>query len=70
MSSAVCSSSMYSLICMKMSYFLFVRAWAMPVLGVPKKSIPKIKVFYKKSWSGIKSKPYCLNYLEGLDLIL
>ena len=40
------------------------------VPGVPKKSIPKIKVFYKKSWSGIKSKPYCLNTLEGLDLIL
>ena len=40
------------------------------VPGVPKKSIPKIKVVYKKSWSGIKSKPYCLNTLEGLDLIL
>ena len=42
----------------------------MSIPGVPKKSIPKIKVFYKKSWSGIKSKPYCLNTLEGLDLIL
>ena len=31
--------------------------------GVPKNSIPKIKVFYKKSWSGIKPKPYCLNTL-------
>ena len=37
--------------------------------GCPKKSIPKIKVFYKKSRSGIKSKPYRLNTLEGLDMI-
>ena len=39
--------------------------------GVPKKSIPKIKVFFcKKSWSGISSKTYCLNTLGGLDMIL
>ena len=30
MSSAVCASSMYSRLCMKMSSFLFVRACAMP----------------------------------------
>ena len=30
MSSAMCASSMYSHVCMKMSSFLFVRAWAMP----------------------------------------
>ena len=30
MSSAVCASSMYSRLCMKMSSFLFVCAWAMP----------------------------------------
>ena len=40
------------------------------VPGVPKKSIPKIKVFYKKSRSGILSKSYLLNTLEGLDMIL
>ena len=30
MSSAVCASSMYSRLCMKMSSFLFVHTWAMP----------------------------------------
>ena len=30
MSSAVCASSMYSRLCMKMSSFLFVRLWTMP----------------------------------------
>ena len=30
MSSAVCASSMYSRLCMKMSFFLFLRACAMP----------------------------------------
>ena len=29
MSSALCASSMYSRLCMKMSSFLFVRAWSM-----------------------------------------
>ena len=38
--------------------------------GVPKKSVPKIKVFYKKSRSGIISKPYCPNTLESSDMIL
>ena len=30
MSSALCASSMYSRLCMKMSSFLFVRLWTMP----------------------------------------
>ena len=30
MFSAVCASSMYSRLCLKMSSFLFVRTWAMP----------------------------------------
>ena len=38
--------------------------------GVPKKTIPKIKVFYEKSRSGIISKPYSVNTLGGLDMIL
>ena len=38
--------------------------------GVPKKSSPKIKVFYKKSWSVIISKPYCPNTLGSPDMIL
>ena len=54
----------------KLVLYKYVGEFIRSVLGVPIKSIPKIKVFYKKSWSGIKPKPYCLNTLEGLDLIL
>ena len=49
---------------------MYLQKKGIPITGVPKKSIPKIIAFYKKSWSGIKLKPYCLNTLEGLDLIL
>ena len=38
--------------------------------GVPKKIVPKIKVFYKNPWSGIISKPYCPNTLGSPDMIL
>ena len=38
--------------------------------GVPKKTVPKIEVFYKKSRSGIISKPYCPNTLGSSDMIL
>ena len=57
-------------LCVTKNLFVPRKQTILDCIGCPKKSIPKIKVYYKKSWSGIKSKTYCLNTLEGLDLIL
>ena len=49
---------------------IIVRNAREAITGSPKKSIRKIKDFFKKAWSGIQSKSNCLNTSGGLDIIL